>query len=106
MTFRYPTIELELPDWMADFIAAWDRPFGSVAERMQLAIALSAENVARGTGGPFGAAVFSMDEQRLVAPGVNVVTSSNVSCAHAEIMAITMAQNIVGNFDLSSCGAN
>ncbi|MDX1570840.1 MAG: nucleoside deaminase [Xanthomonadales bacterium] len=104
MSFTYPTIELELPAWMADFISAWDRPFATAADRMHLAIALSAENVRRGTGGPFGAAVFSMDEQRLVAPGVNIVTTANVSCAHAEIMAITMAQQIVGNFDLSSCG--
>ncbi|MEY4577345.1 MAG: hypothetical protein RL701_2048 [Pseudomonadota bacterium] len=59
------------------------------ASYQRLAIRLSHENVARG-GGPF-AAVVSM-QGRLLCAGVNGVLSSGLSIAHAEIVAITLAQ--------------
>jgi tRNA(Arg) A34 adenosine deaminase TadA len=39
-------------------VVDWDRRYPTDEERMRLAIDLSRENVERGTGGPFGAAVF------------------------------------------------
>jgi tRNA(Arg) A34 adenosine deaminase TadA len=58
-------------------------------ERMALAIALARENVSHG-GGPFGAVVF--DGDRLVSGGVNLVIASGLSIAHAEIVALSRAQ--------------
>ncbi|MEJ2231832.1 MAG: nucleoside deaminase, partial [Nitrospirales bacterium] len=61
-------------------------------------------NIDYGTGGPFGAGVFRLDTQQLVAPGVNLVLSSKSSIAHAEIVAIIMAQQAVGSQDLGEIG--
>ena len=71
---------------------------------MRLVIELSRRNVAHGTGGPFGAGVFDLSTNRLVAPGVNLVTTTNLSTAHAEIVAIMIAQQVVGHFDLGGPG--
>jgi tRNA(Arg) A34 adenosine deaminase TadA len=71
---------------------------------MAFAIELARLNIRNKTGGPFGAAIFERDEGRLVAAGVNLVVSQHCSVAHAEIVAIMMAQKIQGTFDLSSPG--
>jgi tRNA(Arg) A34 adenosine deaminase TadA len=71
---------------------------------MRLIIELSRLNVRHGTGGPFGAGVFDMETNTLVAPGVNVVVPSSCSVAHAEMMAIMVAQQVVGTFDLGGEG--
>lgn len=67
---------------------------------MKLAIALARENARRGSGGPFGAAVFERDTGRLVAVGVNAVVASGLSLAHAEMLALSFAQRARGRFDL------
>ena len=59
---------------------------------VRLAIALSAENVEQG-GAPFGAVVGQGD--RVVAAGVNRVLSSGMSIAHAEIVALMRAQQVM-----------
>jgi tRNA(Arg) A34 adenosine deaminase TadA len=71
---------------------------------MRLAIELSRLNVEHGTGGPFGAGIFDLSTNRLVAPGVNLVTTANLSAAHAEVVAIMVAQQVVGHFDLGGQG--
>lgn len=77
--------------------------YPTVEERMELAIELSSRNI-RNDGGPFGAAVFERRTGKLVAPGINLVMQTNCSVVHAEIVAIIIAQQGVGNFDLSSPG--
>ena len=104
MEAGYPDVCLRLPGWVAGFVRNWQEGFGTIDQRMRFTIALAAENSRRGTGGPFGAAVFAVDGYRLVAPGVNLVTSHNASCAHAEIVALTVAQSLAGHFDLSQLG--
>jgi len=69
---------------------------------MQLAIELARLNVEHGTGGPFGAAVFDMESHHLVSVGTNLVTSSNYSMAHAEMVAMSIAQQKLGRFDLGA----
>ena len=71
---------------------------------MQVAIQLARHNIEQGTGGPFGAAVFDLDTHKLIAPGVNLVVPTNCAIAHAEIVAITMAQQVLGSFDLGAEG--
>lgn len=92
--------DLRLPSWIDDIAGSAPRN-GSEADRMAFAIDLARKNVAQGTGGPFGAAIFSQTGA-LVSVGVNLVTSASCSVFHAEIVAIIMAQRALGTFDLSS----
>ncbi|MBN1417654.1 MAG: nucleoside deaminase [Planctomycetes bacterium] len=69
---------------------------------MRLAIALAARNIEEGSGGPFGAAVFERTSGRLVAAGMNLVVSARTSVAHAEIVAIILAQARLGTYDLGA----
>jgi tRNA(Arg) A34 adenosine deaminase TadA len=73
-------------------------------ERMRLAIFLSRLNGEYRTGGPFGAAVFDMATKKLLATGVNIVVSAHCSVAHAEILALAMAQRYCGHYNLSAPG--
>ena len=94
---------LRLPRWTRRFITdrIGTRPLRSQRARMDFAIALANENTKRGTGGPFGAAVFERATGRLVAVGVNAVVSSRLSSAHAEMLAIALAQRARQRFDLA-----
>jgi tRNA(Arg) A34 adenosine deaminase TadA len=96
---------LRLPRWTAAWLA--ERAGGPVRgdrARMALAIDLARENALRGTGGPFGAAVFERASGRLVAVGVNAVAASGLSLAHAEMLAIALAQAARGGYDLGAPG--
>ena len=100
---EWAAVNWRLPPWVAPFVRAWGGEYSSPAARMRFAAALAMENIVRGTGGPFGAAVFD-DDQRLIAPGVNLVTEIGISAAHAEMVALGLAQKRLGCFDLSQCG--
>ncbi|NIA15745.1 MAG: nucleoside deaminase [Nitrospiraceae bacterium] len=100
----YPVWQFELPEWIEDLAADFDAQSASDEERMRFVIGLAKENVAHGTGGPFGAAVFDLETGRLVAPGVNLVVSSHCSHAHAEMAAIAIAQRVRDTFDLGAPG--
>jgi tRNA(Arg) A34 adenosine deaminase TadA len=100
----YPRVVLGLPRWVEELISEPDREYPTEEDRMRLVIELSRSNVAHGTGGPFGAGVFDLSTNRLVAPGVNLVASTNLSAAHAEIVALMIAQQVVGHFDLGGQG--
>lgn len=88
-----PNLKISVPDWVQALALRDGVSLVSDADKMDLAIALSRENVARG-GGPFGAAVF--DGARCVAAGVNRVLDSGYSIAHAEIVAIMAVQQALG----------
>src|SRR6516164_3397658 len=68
---------------------------------MGQAIELAVENVRLQRGGPFGALVVRDD--KLIATGVNLVTSINDPTAHAEIMAIRNACRELNSFQLTGC---
>jgi tRNA(Arg) A34 adenosine deaminase TadA len=82
----------------------WERHYVSDDEKMDLAIALSRENVIQSTGGPFGALVLERDSGRLLSAGVNIVVPARNSVLHAEIVAFMMAQQRVGFFSLGAPG--
>ncbi len=96
----YQTPNLELPPWMGDQIPSAGVFLDAVEGRMAFVVRLARLNVEQGTGGPFAAAVFERDSGRLVAPGVNLVVPAKCSVAHAEIVAIMLAQQAQGTFDL------
>ncbi|BDS07086.1 tRNA-specific adenosine deaminase [Oceaniferula spumae] len=94
------SISLTLPSWVESMLPEEGRTFDSAEERMQYALGLARENVRQKTGGPFGAAVFDLDSGKLIAPGVNVVVASSCSSAHAEMMAMSLAQQELRTHDL------
>ena len=70
-------------------------------EFMREAIRLSIENVNSAKGGPFGAVI--VQGEKIIARGVNEVTTSNDATAHAEVAAIRAAGKRLGDFRLSGC---
>ena len=68
---------------------------------MRAAAALAEQNVADGTGGPFGAVIVRDGE--IVGEGTNQVTSSNDPTAHAEVVAIRQACEKLETFNLEGC---
>lgn len=97
--------QFALPVWVESFLQAWPEPLKTISQRMQLAIALSAENIQQQTGGPFGALVVNEATGALISVGVNLVTSTGLSMAHAEIIALSLAQAEVGDWNLSRAGS-
>ena len=96
----FPQVSLRLPDWVGELVSGGDQAYPTVEDRMRFAVELSRLNVRNGTGGPFGAAVFEKETGRLLAPGVNLVVGSGCSVFHAEMVAIMVAQKVLGTFDL------
>lgn len=101
---QFPVLQLELPDWVGEFCAQWQEGFATDETRAAFTVALSRENVERGTGGPFAAAVFDVACGMLIAPGVNLVVPTCCSAAHAEMVAISIAQQIMETHNLGASG--
>jgi tRNA(Arg) A34 adenosine deaminase TadA len=94
-----PSITLKLPEWINEEIGK-SVLFSSDEQKMEFVINCGIQNVKRQTGGPFAAAIFNSKTHELIAPGVNVVVASHCSLAHAEMMAIGIAQQKLGSFEL------
>jgi tRNA(Arg) A34 adenosine deaminase TadA len=90
-----PELKIQLPSWVESFLDEASFYHPQIEERMRLVIELSRHNVEQKTGGPFAAAVFDR-EGNLIATGVNLVLTTNCSILHAEIVAIALAQKILG----------
>ncbi|MBK7885293.1 MAG: nucleoside deaminase [Chitinophagaceae bacterium] len=65
------------------------------------AIRLSVANVEEGKGGPFGAVV--VKDGKIIARGTNQVTASKDPTAHAEVVAIRNACEVLNSFQLDGC---
>src|SRR5574338_212192 len=96
-------IRITNPDWIGETVD-FNRPYPDDDARIRLAIQLARDNVEQSTGGPFGAAVFESGTGRLVGVGTNAVLRLNNSTAHAEIVALAMAQANIGSFTLRHDG--
>jgi len=96
-------ITIRLPDWI-DAFAEWGRPYERMEDRMRLAIELSRQNTIRGTGGPFGAAIFEIESGALVAAGVNLVVPQHNAVLHAEIVAFMVGGQRLGSFTFAGNG--
>lgn len=95
---------LALPDWVADELHQLPPVLPTLQERMAVVLRCSRLNFQARTGGPFAAGVFERDTGRLVALGVNRVLASGCSSAHAEVMALSLAQKRLGTYDLGGPG--
>lgn len=94
---------ITLPTWVRSVID-FDQVYESDEDKMDLANALAMGNVAHQTGGPFGAAIFEEATHRLIAPGVNLVVPQNNPTAHAEIVAMGLAGELLGRYDIGDDG--
>lgn len=94
-------LQIGYPAWVDEHVD-WSAPVLDELARMRVALALARENVRRGGGGPFGAAVFEESSGRLVSVGINLVVPLNNSVLHAEIVAFMMAEAALGSFTLGA----
>jgi tRNA(Arg) A34 adenosine deaminase TadA len=94
----YPTLSISLPEWIDDIVS--NRLLKTVEDRMEMIINLALENI-RYSGGPFAAGIFDIATHQLIAPGINMVVKENCSILHAEIIAIMIAQRVLGTYNLS-----
>ncbi|MBK3562209.1 nucleoside deaminase [Streptomyces sp. MBT62] len=93
-----------LPAWIDDELADTPAVIPDRADRMRLVHRLADRNWREGNGGPFAALVAERDTGRIVSVGVNVVLASGVSSAHAEVVALGLAQTALGGWDLGAEG--
>jgi len=91
-----------LPEWAIEQQAQLPICIPNLEDRMRTVIRFSQLNMDHRTGGPFAAGVFERDSGRLIAIGVNRVVPSNVSSAHAEVVALSLAQQSLHSWDLGS----
>ncbi len=95
---------LVLPGWVGPWLAAQPATFPTVAAQVDLVLGLAGEQVEQGTGGPFAAAVFERSTGRLLAAGLNLVVPASACIAHAEMVALALAGQGSGSFDLGAPG--
>lgn len=95
-------ISLSLPAWFDAEEMNFDFAAGDLDGAMRLAIDLSRANVTHQTGGPFGALVVQLETGRLISAAVNCVEAQDCSSAHAEIMALSLAQKTLKTWNLSA----
>lgn len=95
---------LDLPPWAIAELNRLPAFLPTLEERMAAVIKFSRLNFQHQTGGPFAAGVFERDTGRLVVIGVNRVMPTQCSSAHAEVMALSLAQRLLGTYDLGGPG--
>ena len=93
-----------LPAWIDDELADVPAVIPGREDRMRLVHRLADRNWREGNGGPFAALVAERDTGRIVSVGVNVVLASGVSSAHAEVVALGLAQLATSGWDLGATG--
>ena len=97
-------IEIQMPDWAVTETAKLPEAIPNLEDRMRTVIDFSRRNFEEDTGGPFAAGVFEKETGKIVSIGVNLVVPSSCSSAHAEIVALSLAQHNLETFDLGGKG--
>ncbi len=101
---RWNDIVLSVPVWLDTWGQLNLDRLPEKQQRMALVIELAKKNLEHG-GGPFGAAVFNRDTGELIAPGVNWVVPGRSSLLHAEIMALALTEQILGDYEMAKHGS-
>lgn len=98
------SFEVSLPQWAVEENQLLPECIPDVEQRMREVIRFAELNFDKKTGGPFAAGIFEKNSGKVVGIGVNRVVPSNNSSAHAEIVAISLAQTKLATFDLGGPG--
>lgn len=97
-------LSITLPDWLPGWLQSWPHSIKGETERMAFVVELARRNVDEVSGGPFAAAVFEQESGRLISAAVNRVVPQHASIAHAEMLALSLAQQSLGCHDLGAPG--
>jgi len=95
-----PRFTLDLPEWAEHELHHLPALIPHLDDRMAAVLRFARLNTEHESGGPFAAGVFERDSGRLIVIGVNRVIPLNCSSAHAEVTALTLAQQMLGTYDL------
>ena len=101
---HWKNIVLPIPEWLNTWAAEIPSALPETNQRMAAVIDLARINVQHG-GGPFAAAIFAQLSGELIAPGVNWVVPGKSSLLHAEVMALALAEQTLGGYELASYGS-
>jgi tRNA(Arg) A34 adenosine deaminase TadA len=93
---------LDLPAWVRPWLDEQPATSPSPADQVALVLALATRQVEERSGGPFAAAVFDQASGHLLAVGVNLVVPASACIAHAEMVALALAGQRAGSFDLGT----
>lgn len=94
-------IRLEQPGWLRDWMRR-HAPGANDRERLAEVLSLAREHVEHGGGGPFAAAVYRMDSRERLGAAVNTTIASCCAAAHAELQALSLAQQRIGSHSLAA----
>jgi tRNA(Arg) A34 adenosine deaminase TadA len=97
-------VRVDMPAWLSKVAARLPDRLETAESRMEVAIALSRQNLVEESGGPFGALVVARDSGRVMALAVNRVEPASCSAAHAEILALSLAQQHCAAWNLAEAG--
>ncbi|AGA34614.1 CMP/dCMP deaminase, zinc-binding protein [Thioalkalivibrio nitratireducens DSM 14787] len=95
----HTTLHLPQPGWLPGWLAQ-PPPAPDDRARMTEVVAIARENVERGSGGPFAAAVYRLDGTQRISAAVNTTIASHCAAAHAELQALALAQQRLGRHTL------
>ena len=104
MKLPLPGCTIDLPPWVAAELPLLPACLPDPFVRMAAVLRFARLNTRHGTGGPFAAGVFERDSGRLVVIGVNRVVPLCCSSAHAEVVTLSLAQRMLGVYDLGGPG--
>lgn len=93
---------VHLPPWLVDALPGLPTHVQGHHQQMTMVNGLADRNWREGNGGPFAAIVVDHATGELVSVGVNVVLSTGISSAHAEVTALALAQTALGTWDLGA----
>lgn len=97
-------VTISLPEWATTELSNTPRTLLTLQDRMRTVHRFARLNMRNRTGGPFAAAVVECASGRVVSIGVNRVEAMRNSCAHAEVVAIALAQRTLDSYDLGAEG--
>ncbi|GAB5491110.1 MAG: nucleoside deaminase [Phototrophicaceae bacterium] len=96
---------ISLPEWAEQKLETMrGQIYETLEDRMKPVIEFSRLNFEHETGGPFAAGIYERDTGKLLVIGVNRVVPLNMSSAHAEVVTISVAQQMLNTYDLGGEG--
>jgi tRNA(Arg) A34 adenosine deaminase TadA len=98
------SLEIALPAWLRQELARAAAPEATDEARMAFVLGLVEAGLRRRDGGPFAAAVFDGEAREPLAAAVNLVLSAGTAVAHAELLALALAQQRLGSASLAEAG--